>query len=145
MVTGASTGRTHWPGLPGTEIMVDPAGHPPAGVGGWTRMAWRTSGDRRWLGGGAGDGPYGPSGSRWPQPATVGIRPAASRPARTDAGRGRNSNDIVLDPPQPGRGYSVGAGAAAWARPASGTTSAAAASRMTSSARLTLIRCGSCT
>jgi hypothetical protein len=61
MVTGLSTGRTHWPGLPGTEIMVNRAGHPPAGAGDWTRMAVRTIGDRRWLGGGAGEGPSGPS------------------------------------------------------------------------------------
>src|SRR5690348_4583095 len=104
MVTGVSSGRTHSPGLPGTEIMLNRAGHPPAGVGGWTLMARRTIGDRRWLGGGAGAGAYSPSGSTWPQPATVSIRPAASSPARTDAGRGRNSNDIVLGPPHPGRG-----------------------------------------
>src|SRR6476646_10894190 len=130
MVTGVSSGRTHSPGLPGTEIMVNRAGHPPAGVGGWTLMARSTSGDRRWLGGGAVAAASGPSGRRWPQPATVSMRPAASRPARTDAGRGRNSNDIV-DPPQPGCGYSGGAGAAVWARAASGATSATAASRIT--------------
>src|SRR6185312_15544103 len=145
MVTGVPTGRAHSPGLPGTESMVNRAGHPPAGAGGWTRMACRTIGDRNWLGGGAAAGAYGPSGARWPQPATVSIRPAESMLARTDAGAARNSNDIVRGPPQPGCGYSGGADVAAWARAASGATSAAAASRMSSSARLTLIRCGSCT
>src|SRR5690348_12107913 len=110
MVTGVSSGRTHAPGLPGTEIMVHRAGHPPAGVGGWTLMARRTIGDRRWLGGGAVAAASGPSGVT-PQPATVSMRPAPSRLASTDAPRGRNSNDIVLGPPQPGCGYSGGAGA----------------------------------
>src|SRR2546430_1920073 len=142
MVTGLSSGRTHSPGLPGTEIMVNRAGHPPAGAGGWTLMACKTIGDRRGLGGGAVAAASGPSGVSWPQPATVSMRPAASRPARTDAGCGRNSNGIVLGPPQPGCGYSGGAGAAAWARAASGATSATATSRMSSSARPTLIRCG---
>src|SRR6476646_11267858 len=142
MVTGVSTGRTHSPGLPGTEIMVNRAGPPPAGAGGWTRMAVRTIGDRRWLGG-AVAAASGPSGVRWLQPTTVSTRPAASILARTDAGRGRNSNDIVRGPPHPGCGYSGGADVAAWARAASGATSAAAASRMNSSARPTLIRWGS--
>src|SRR2546422_11324603 len=74
MVTRVPTGRAHSPGLPGTEIMVNRAGHPPAGAGDWTRMACRTSGDRRWLGGGAVAAASGPSGVRWPQPATVSMR-----------------------------------------------------------------------
>src|ERR1700739_4823701 len=69
MVTGVSTGRTHWPGFPGTEIMANGAGHPPADPGGWTRMAVRTIGDRRWLGGGAAAGASGPRGGRGRAPA----------------------------------------------------------------------------